>query len=118
MCPIELIVRIKKDVSQALAVSVSIAGTPLGWQLSRARQNNSSFHSKFLSGLSSPPSCGDGHDLIKIGAVRQSPPRRRWSHGSSYDPRSGGVSVSLKHLPLGVFWDIPQQTPQSLGINP
>ena len=35
-----------------------------------------------------------------------------------YDPRSGGVSVSLKHLPLGVFWDIPQQTPQSLGINP
>lgn len=40
MCPVELIVRIKKDVSQALAVSVSIAGTPLGWQLSRARQNN------------------------------------------------------------------------------
>ena len=61
MCPIELIVRIKKDVSQALAVSVSIAGTPLGWQLSRARQNNSSFHSNFLSGLSSPPSCGDGY---------------------------------------------------------
>ena len=70
MCPMELIMRIKGNVTRDLSVSVSTAGTTLGLQLGCARQNNSPFHSDLIFGLSSPLSCGDGCNLSETGATR------------------------------------------------
>lgn len=66
MCA-EPVVRIKGAPGPVAKCQSSRYHPPAAGRL--CRQNNSSFHSNFISSLSSPCACGDGHKVSEFGAT-------------------------------------------------
>lgn len=90
MCPTELIMRIKGNITRDLSVSVSTAGTRLGLQLGCARQNNSPFHRDLILGLSSPAQLWGWTQSQRDWGNPLMSPRMSLSYRSSYNPRYWG----------------------------
>lgn len=77
-------------------------------------QNNSSFHSNFISGLSSPCTCGDGHKVSEFGATLHFH-QEEWE---LHKPGCCGESAWPRSTCPRGLGDISQRSPRDPGIHP